>query len=58
VAELQEADLLPRRATEAPAFDASNPPTPNARMGRDKDGQPAWFVPDPSAQGKFMKVQA
>jgi hypothetical protein len=58
IAEMQEAELLPRRAAPKPAFDPSNPPVPNARLGRDKDGQPAWFVPDPTAQGKFMKFQA
>ncbi|MDM0076073.1 amino acid adenylation domain-containing protein [Variovorax sp. J2P1-59] len=58
IAEMQEAELLPRRAAPKPAFDPSHPPVPNARLGRDKDGQPAWFVPDPTAQGKFTKFQA
>ncbi|SCK42156.1 amino acid adenylation domain-containing protein [Variovorax sp. HW608] len=58
IAEMQEAELLPRRAVVQPGFDASHPPVPNARLGRDKDGQPAWFVPDPNAQGKFTKFQA
>jgi len=58
IAEMQEAEFLPRRAVAAPVFDPAHPPTPNARLGRDKDGQPAWFVPDPSAQGKFTKFQA
>lgn len=58
VAEMQEAELLPRRAVVQAAFDPSHPPVPNARLGRDKDGQPAWFVPDPNAQGKFTKFQA
>ncbi len=58
VAEMQEAEFLPRRVTAEPSFDATHPPVPNARLGRDKDGQPAWFVPDPTAQGKFMKIQA
>lgn len=58
IAEMQEAELLPRRAVAQSTFDASHPPVPNARLGRDKDGQPAWFVPDPNAQGKFTKFQA
>ncbi|MBO9648308.1 MAG: amino acid adenylation domain-containing protein [Variovorax sp.] len=58
IAEMQEAELLPRRAVVQSTFDASHPPVPNARLGRDKDGQPAWFVPDPNAQGKFTKFQA
>ncbi|RZI92999.1 MAG: aminotransferase class III-fold pyridoxal phosphate-dependent enzyme, partial [Variovorax sp.] len=58
VAEMQEAEFLPRRVPAVQSFDAANPPVPNARLGRDKDGQPAWFVPDPSAQGKFVRIQA
>ena len=57
VAELQEAEFIPRRAVAKPVFDAAHPPVPHARLGRDKDGQPAWFVPDPAAPGKFMKVE-
>jgi hypothetical protein len=57
VRELQEADFLPRRAS-APrvVFDASRPPVPGARLGRDADGKPAWFVSSPDNPGKFLKV--
>ncbi|PNG48950.1 Polyketide synthase PksJ [Variovorax sp. B4] len=58
IAEMQEAEFLPRRAVAKHVFDSSHPPTANARLGRDIDGQPAWFVPDPKAQGKFTKYQA
>lgn len=58
VRELQESEFLPRRSPAPAAFDAAHPPRPKARLGRDRDGQPAWFVPDPAAPGKFMKVQA
>ncbi|MEJ8846715.1 amino acid adenylation domain-containing protein [Variovorax rhizosphaerae] len=57
IAEMQEAEFLPRRAAPVQKFDAAHPPVPNARLGRDKDGQPAWFIPDPAAQGKFIKIQ-
>ncbi len=57
VAEMQEAEFLPRNATASAHMDAAQPPVPNARLGRDKDGQPAWFVPDPSVPGKFVRVQ-
>ena len=56
VAELQEAELIPRKAAPVIAFDASSPPVPGARLGRDKDGKPAWFIPDPNASGKYLKV--
>ena len=56
---MQEADFLPRRKhVEAPAFDAGRPPVPGARLGKDPDGNPAWFVPNPDAPGKYMKVNA
>jgi hypothetical protein len=56
VAELQDAEFLPRRADAMVMADASRPPMPNAKLGRDKDGRPAWFVPDANAPGKYLKV--
>ncbi|KAF1007337.1 MAG: Phthiocerol synthesis polyketide synthase type I PpsE [Luteibacter sp.] len=57
VLELQEAGFLPRRL-EAPRFDAAAPPMPGARLGKDPDGQPAWFVPHPDTPGKYLRVSA
>jgi len=56
VAELQEAEFLPRRVQAPVLADASRPPLPNAKLGRDKDGRPAWFVPDANTPGKYLKV--
>jgi amino acid adenylation domain-containing protein len=56
VLELQEAEFLPRRAAKVVAIDASTPPVPGARLGRDEQGRPAWFVANPAAPGKYMKV--
>jgi glutamate-1-semialdehyde aminotransferase/acyl carrier protein len=57
--ELQEAGFLPRRAPAASAtLDAAKPPVPGARLGKDRDGNPAWFVPHPDKPGKFVKVEA
>ena len=56
VAELQESDFLPGRPAPVVAVDSSRPPVPNARLGRDKDGKPAWFAPDASSPGKYVKV--
>jgi amino acid adenylation domain-containing protein len=57
VRELQEADFLPRRAATARVLlDASKPPVPGARLGRDTDGKPAWFIPSPDNPGRFLKV--
>ncbi|HEY4555748.1 MAG TPA: hypothetical protein VIG68_04860, partial [Lysobacter sp.] len=59
VLELQEAEFLPRRReAERQEFDPSRPPVPGARLGRDPDGKPAWFVAHPETPNKYMKVTA
>jgi glutamate-1-semialdehyde aminotransferase len=58
VAELQEADFIPKPTASAHArFDASRPPMPGARLGRDTNGNPAWFVANPDSPGKYIKVE-
>jgi amino acid adenylation domain-containing protein len=57
IAELQEADFLPRqRPASVAAIEASRPPVPGARLGRDTDGKPAWYVPNPTEPGKYVKL--
>ena len=56
IAELQAAEFLPRRTGAMQIVDAGKPPEPNAKLGRDKDGRPTWFVPDPNAPGKYVKA--
>jgi glutamate-1-semialdehyde aminotransferase len=59
VLELQEAEFLPRRKnTETRSLDANRPPVAGARLGKDAEGKPTWFVPNPDAPGKFMMVSA
>lgn len=33
------------------------PPVPGARLGRDQEGNPAWFIPDSDRPGKFLKIK-
>jgi acyl transferase domain-containing protein len=33
-------------------------PAPNARLGRDQTGQPAWFIPDPDRPGAYCQLVA
>ncbi|MET0892540.1 MAG: amino acid adenylation domain-containing protein [Pseudoxanthomonas sp.] len=55
--ELQESEFLPRHAaTPRTVMDAGQPVVAGARLGREPDGRPAWFVPNPEQAGKFMKV--
>ncbi|MGV8944003.1 amino acid adenylation domain-containing protein [Thermomonas sp.] len=57
VIELQEADFLPRRsATPRTVMDGARPVVEGARLGRDADGQPAWFVPSPDQPGAYLRV--
>jgi glutamate-1-semialdehyde aminotransferase len=57
ILEMQEAEFLPRRR-ETASFDAARPPMPGARLGKDPEGCPAWFVPNPDAPGKYLRVTA
>jgi hypothetical protein len=57
VLEMQAGDFLPGGPREtARSFDANNPPVPGARLGRDAEGNPAWFVANPEAPGKYLQL--
>jgi hypothetical protein len=59
VNELQESGFIPRRKdSKAATFDASKPPVPGARIGKDADGNSAWFVPNPDSPGKYLRLDA
>jgi len=41
----------------APAItNATQPPVEGARLGRDRDGNPAWFVADENNPGKYIQI--
>ncbi|TFF36330.1 polyketide synthase [Mucilaginibacter psychrotolerans] len=42
---------------EPVAANANTPPVPGARLGRDKDGNPGWFIADESNPGKYLQVK-
>ena len=48
----------PQQPRPAILFDANAPPVPGARLGKDVDGSPAWFVPNEAVPGKYLKVKA
>ena len=37
---------------------AALPPTPGAKLGKDPQGNPAWYIADPQRPGKYLKVEA
>jgi hypothetical protein len=57
VVEMQESGFLPegKRAGDG-GIDSSRPPVPGARLGRDENGAPAWFVQSRETPGRFVKV--
>ncbi|HYJ09117.1 MAG TPA: aminotransferase class III-fold pyridoxal phosphate-dependent enzyme, partial [Polyangiaceae bacterium] len=56
VREMQAGEFLPGNPDAARTLDASQPPIPGARLGRDQQGNPAWFVPHPETPGKYVQV--
>lgn len=62
--EMIAAGFFPSAKTVNPAFNpdaivinADNPPVKGARLGKDQEGNPAWFISDPEQEGKFLKVE-
>ncbi|TCD02004.1 amino acid adenylation domain-containing protein [Pedobacter frigidisoli] len=39
-------------------IDNSNPPLPGARLGKDKFGNPEWFIADPNDAQLFLQIKA
>ncbi|WP_316736910.1 polyketide synthase [Pedobacter aquatilis] len=57
--ELREVGFIPEYIhpeQENVLEDLNQPPAPNARLGKDKDGNPAWFVKDETNPGKYLQV--
>lgn len=57
--ELKEFGFIPNYTHPAPEIDVNDinlPPVPHARLGKDKEGNPAWFVKDESNPGKYLQV--
>ncbi len=62
ITELQAAGFLLAPAIVAstsPNTSSSNrnrPPQADAKLGRDPQGNPAWYVPDPDRPGKYLQI--
>jgi hypothetical protein len=52
---LQSSGFLSSSAN-AIAISHNLPPQPGARLGKDRDGNPAWFVTDPQRSGKYLQI--
>lgn len=40
--------------SRVPSDPFATPPVPGARLGKNRDGSPAWFVPDAARPGRFL----
>jgi amino acid adenylation domain-containing protein len=56
LAEIQSAKFLSCSAN-ALVINQNLPPQPGARMGKDRDGNPAWFIVDPERDGKYLQIE-
>jgi acyl transferase domain-containing protein len=52
IVEMQRGGFLPGEPPQETAL----PPQPGARLGKDRAGKPAWFVPDPDRPGKYLQM--
>lgn len=59
VIELQESGFIPKRKNATAAiFDSTKPPVVGARIGKDPEGNAAWFVPNLDSPGKYLRLDA
>ena len=58
ITELQGAGFLQilSEPTSEPVLTNNKLPYPNAKLGRDPQGNPAWYIPDPARAGKYLQV--
>ena len=57
IAELQSVGFL-SSSGNAIAINNNLPPQPGARLGKDKSGNPAWFMTDPDRSGTYLQIDA
>ncbi|GAB3222901.1 amino acid adenylation domain-containing protein [Spirosoma arcticum] len=64
VDELIDAGFFVAKSTEMPkkvlvglTIAADMPPVSGARLGRDRQGNPAWFTPNPDQPGNYLQVE-
>lgn len=64
IAEMQSAGFFsaPTPTTKGSPESSKNlrnrPPQPGAKLGRDPEGNPSWYVPDPQRPGKYLQVSS
>ena len=60
VSEMQMIGFLPQPKNVSNSnnggFNRNRPPQPGARLGRDPEGNPAWYIPDLENPGKYLQL--
>ena len=56
VAQMQIVGFLPN-SIGIDTIQRNRCPHPQARLGKDRQGNPAWFIPDPNRSGKYLQLQ-
>ena len=58
IAECQRHGFMPGEGFKkfAETFDANKPPSPGAKVGKDSEGNPGWFIADTTNPGQFIQV--
>ena len=51
-----ESIALKQSGTNNSAIIPIQPPVPGAKLGRDEDGNPAWFIEDSNKKGEYIKI--
>ena len=55
IAELQSVGFL-SSSGNAIAINHNLPPQPGAQLGKDRSGNPAWFIADPNRSGRYLQL--
>jgi len=59
VVELMSVDLIPlSEPVLSKKDDGIHPPVEGAKLGRDQEGNPAWFIADPDNPSKYLQVES
>jgi glutamate-1-semialdehyde aminotransferase len=59
ILEMQQATFLPLpdHSAKGQKFNNDKPPVPGARLGKNAEGNPAWFIEDKERKGKYIEVK-
>ena len=57
ILEMQDSGFLAGKPKTDEVLEADRPPVPGARLGRNPNGQPTWYVPSAAGNGKYVVLE-